>query len=1135
MTTEPVSPAGTELSWPSAENSMPLFSQEVFWRAKFVKPSSYIEHIPLLFWLIADLRPTLCATVGTSEGVAHFAICQAVEKLNLHAACYGFGVWSPEPDDPNKRHGSVPALLSEYNSTQYEEFSRLIPSTVKDAAEYFDDETVDLLVVDKVISSDLLDALERTWVRRMSARGLIVLNGVNKLSRTHELRKRLLKINGDKPLAEFDHGGGVTVLSVGDNPPDRFLQLQSFMSNTARHHVIHQVFRRLGRYFKYEVAAHDKVAHDTEAKEHAKSLSEKIETLKAKIDQQEQSLKLVNAAYDERHKVAASAQADLFRFQTDTTQQLTQLSADLNGRNERLVSLDSEISSLRSENAAVQLENEELKLEIEDLQKKRAESDLALQNKADAVLKAEQESEQQEVLLAQFKAEVETRAEKDRSLQDSIQFRNRKLEDLQRKYDSDIAEANEKRASIEDALETATNEIQNLGSKIEDLETNLSKKDQSLEAAQNSLAKIKLEKEGDQSSLTQAQADLEKQSLELEEKGKLVADLERQITELESQADAQQETQKTRLVKREERIATLSEEVRDLSEARDSLIADSQTRLAEIKALTEIAETSDRQKAELKTKLAQRDTEIGNLIKERDSLTAENAAVLEEVASLTTHGQNTDAQKEKLREKLARREERIANLMTEIDRLQTERDKLSTESQTRFEELASLTALNQKSGVQVAKLRDSLTKVTEESSVLETKITELTQERAALQHEIEQREILVTKQNSQKKALHLKLSRRDERISTLMGDMDDLAKARDTALAESATRLNELVSLTKIAVGKEKSLNAAEAEIATQKAKHTAYLDSLHEERLADRQAFKAREDNFLGKLERRETRISELSVEVDSLCKKLEEASAKNVARVDEIIALTRIAEESQQVLSATVTESVRDQKDLTQLRSKVTRLEKQVPTLKSTNKELTAKVKNVSLELESLTKEHHSLVAKSNRQEKSLNGLEEEKRTLVQTLKEERQKSGDQIETCMAGLVKRERRISEVIVQLETTAEQNEKLSAEVEARYAEIASITQLAEKHHQEAQASSSEIAKQTANIARLRTKSESRRGELLKQNAELDQLRNTVASLQQHIETLSQERDALKDSTSWRMTAPVRQVGYAIRKLKSDDE
>ena len=303
-----------EIAVPRIDNVLSLANRELFWTAKYVQSSPCLEHIPFLFWLISDLQPQTTVATGMSRGVAHFAICQAVEKIGLDASCHGFGEWSENGEDQSKR---VPEALQDYNSEHYEETSQLCWATVADAAARFDKGSVDLLLVGQKPSGTLLDALEGKWLPRISGNGVVILSGIEAAMAHVDTRERISALCQTYPHFLFKHGGGLLLLLVGPDPSERVRLLTAVSDRTPGYRSVLQMFRRLGGYYTRELSMRRESARAKTATQKLQHAENKLTSLREKQGNLGKNLANLSEAYDERHRIAAQLQSEMQGYRND--------------------------------------------------------------------------------------------------------------------------------------------------------------------------------------------------------------------------------------------------------------------------------------------------------------------------------------------------------------------------------------------------------------------------------------------------------------------------------------------------------------------------------------------------------------------------------------------------------------------------------------------------------------------------------------------------------------------------------------------------------------------------------------------------------------------------------------------------
>ena len=302
-------PAETAPQSPALEIVTPLSTRLLFWRARHLKSSPLLHHLPFLFWLIEACRPRSVVALGVGQGVGYFAACQAVDKLDLDARCYGIDTW---PDQDTAR---IPETLRSYNGEQYAEFSQLIQADPREKVRSFPDASIDLLLIDMPADETLLDSLIHDWTRKLSRRGVVLLHGVHGHFASDPARRFLERIIDSYPTVMLEAGEGLVAVLYGSERADRLARLAALSPGAPGHGEVHRVFERLGAAHYFEWASRAEAGR-------AGALRKKHETAEKTLKQSEQAraaleTKLAerDAAYDERSAQIAELQSRLFDLQ----------------------------------------------------------------------------------------------------------------------------------------------------------------------------------------------------------------------------------------------------------------------------------------------------------------------------------------------------------------------------------------------------------------------------------------------------------------------------------------------------------------------------------------------------------------------------------------------------------------------------------------------------------------------------------------------------------------------------------------------------------------------------------------------------------------------------------------------------
>lgn len=210
-----------------------LSSKAMFWRPKYLAESLWLEHIPFYFWLVEAQQSNLIFEPELTSGSTYFAMCQAVEKLNLDTRC--LGVFNPL----NRKYEES---VSEYNNENYREFSYLVDEPLKDSIHDFEDESIDIMILkyssSLLFNKNLMDA----WQKKLSKKSVVLIQGSQKKEAKHLCRKLKQAYN----TFEFTHGNGLLLVCFGEKPSAKIQFLTNRGVNDSSTRVIQDIYYRLG-------------------------------------------------------------------------------------------------------------------------------------------------------------------------------------------------------------------------------------------------------------------------------------------------------------------------------------------------------------------------------------------------------------------------------------------------------------------------------------------------------------------------------------------------------------------------------------------------------------------------------------------------------------------------------------------------------------------------------------------------------------------------------------------------------------------------------------------------------------------------------------------------------------------------
>ena len=323
-------PVTTTLTLPDGNPAQPLSAKALFWRVRFLDDSEFLHHIPFLFWLIENQPPNCFVTLGLHEnGTAHFAACQALDRLRPESKCYAVDAWEATG-------GQVHDRIASYNSRMYQDISEFIVSPTTSAVANFDDGSIDMLLIDSDAAPNDIEIQLQDWLPKLTERAIVLIHGSQREAFTDAAGKAVMKRLGDRfPMIRFNSGSGLTALLVGENRDAQLLKMAELKQGEPGFNAVHQVFSRLGELHSFE-------SINEMMEKQLEDLRPKVAQKDAELERLNEDLKNQIEAFDGRNRQVAELQSK----NHDLVQKIKEVEVEAKNSNE------AEIAALNQKNAA---------------------------------------------------------------------------------------------------------------------------------------------------------------------------------------------------------------------------------------------------------------------------------------------------------------------------------------------------------------------------------------------------------------------------------------------------------------------------------------------------------------------------------------------------------------------------------------------------------------------------------------------------------------------------------------------------------------------------------------------------------------------------------------------------------------
>jgi hypothetical protein len=173
--------------------------------------STWVDHLPFGYDLIAAMRPAVVVELGTQTGLSYFCFCQSVAEAGVSARCYAVDTWAGD-EHTGSYDESVFADVSAHNTEHYASFSTLLRMRFEEAVTEFEDESIELLHIDGFHTYEAVRNDFETWFPKVKPGGIVLF---------HDIVARLFdfgawrfwsELETQFPTFAFRHGFGLGVL-----------------------------------------------------------------------------------------------------------------------------------------------------------------------------------------------------------------------------------------------------------------------------------------------------------------------------------------------------------------------------------------------------------------------------------------------------------------------------------------------------------------------------------------------------------------------------------------------------------------------------------------------------------------------------------------------------------------------------------------------------------------------------------------------------------------------------------------------------------------------------------------------------------------------------------------------------------
>ena len=159
-------------------------SQNLELLPEYYARSSWWEHVPVAHWLIENIKPAKIVELGTHYGVSFFSFCEAAKKYSQGTFLYAVDTWYGDTQ-AGEYGNEVYESVAEHHERHHRARSRLIRSTFDEAANHFENSSIDLIHIDGFHTYEAVRNDFEKWEKKLKEGGTFLFHDWN-------VRKKIL-------------------------------------------------------------------------------------------------------------------------------------------------------------------------------------------------------------------------------------------------------------------------------------------------------------------------------------------------------------------------------------------------------------------------------------------------------------------------------------------------------------------------------------------------------------------------------------------------------------------------------------------------------------------------------------------------------------------------------------------------------------------------------------------------------------------------------------------------------------------------------------------------------------------------------------------------------------------------------
>ena len=181
--------------------------------------STWVDHLPFAYDLVAAIRPELIVELGVYNGLSFFTFCQSMVEHDIDGVAYGVDCWEGD-DHTDAYDDSIYTDVSDHAREYYRGNSYLLRMFFNEALQHFNENSLDLMHIDGLHTYDAVKEDFTNWYPKVKPGGIVLFHDVMAKIKDFGAWKYFEELEKEHDeVFKFNHGFGLGVIRKPGGEP----------------------------------------------------------------------------------------------------------------------------------------------------------------------------------------------------------------------------------------------------------------------------------------------------------------------------------------------------------------------------------------------------------------------------------------------------------------------------------------------------------------------------------------------------------------------------------------------------------------------------------------------------------------------------------------------------------------------------------------------------------------------------------------------------------------------------------------------------------------------------------------------------------------------------------------------------